>query len=137
MRHKKKNYGSKLAIGAAIGAAAGYITGILTAPKSGKETRSDLADKAGTVAKGAEGQLQEAADELGVTMDALKSKSLALSAKARQEYDENLVKAKDAKNKASEVLKAVRAGEASDPELNKAVKQARQAIKNLSKYLKS
>lgn len=137
MRHKKKNYGSKLAIGAAIGAAAGYITGILTAPKSGKETRSDLADKAGTVAKGAEGQLQEAADELGVTMDTLKSKSLALSAKARQEYDENLVKAKDAKNKASEVLKAVRAGEASDPELNKAVKQARQAIKNLSKYLKS
>jgi hypothetical protein len=30
----------------------------------------------------------------------------------------------------------MKAGEAEDPELNKAVKQAKQAKKNLSKYLK-
>jgi len=38
--------GSKLAIGAIIGAAAGVVAGVLTAPKSGKETREDIKRKA-------------------------------------------------------------------------------------------
>lgn len=37
---------SKLAVGAIIGAATGVVAGILTAPKSGKETREDIKDKA-------------------------------------------------------------------------------------------
>ena len=131
-----KNNGSKLAVGALIGGLAGYVTGIMTAPKSGKLTRQDIVDKAESVKDGAEGQLQDAVDELNGTINSLKSKSLALSAKARAEYDENLVKAKDAQNKAAAVLKAFKAGEANDPELNKAVKQAHQAAKNLAKYLK-
>jgi len=132
-----KDTGKKLAFGAAVGAAVGYVTGILTAPKSGKETRTDISNKADAVKSGAEKQLQDAIDELSSTIADLKGKSQALSAKAREEYDESLVKAKDAQNKATAVLKAVKAGEASDPELNKAVKQARQAMKNLGKYLKS
>ena len=132
-----KNTGSKLAVGAALGAAVGYVTGILTAPKSGKETRTDITNKADSVKSGAEKQLQDTVDELNGTIADLKGKTLALSAKAREEYDESLVKAKDAQNKAAAVLKAVKAGEASDPELNKAVKQGRQALKNLGKYLKS
>ena len=36
----------KFAIGALIGIAAGFMTGILTAPKSGKETRTELKLKA-------------------------------------------------------------------------------------------
>lgn len=35
----------KFAIGALLGAAAGFITGILTAPKSGKETRVEIEAK--------------------------------------------------------------------------------------------
>ena len=134
---KDNNKANKLAVGALIGGFAGYITGIMTAPKSGKQTRGDIVDKVESVKDGAEGQLQDTIDELNGTINSLKSKSLALSAKARSEYDEALVKAKDAQNKATHVLKAVKAGEASDPELNKAVKQGRQAIKNLAKYLKS
>ena len=38
---------SKFAVGAILGAAAGLVAGILTAPKSGKETRQDLKNKAG------------------------------------------------------------------------------------------
>lgn len=38
---------NKLAIGAIIGAAVGVAAGILTAPKSGKETRDDIKQKAG------------------------------------------------------------------------------------------
>jgi DNA polymerase-3 subunit alpha len=44
---------------------------------------------------------------------------------------------KDAQNKAGEVLRAVKNGEAANPELDKAVRQAKQAAKNLGKYLKS
>lgn len=36
----------KFAIGAIIGTAAGLIAGFLTAPKSGKETRADIKQKA-------------------------------------------------------------------------------------------
>jgi gas vesicle protein len=38
--------GKRLAIGALFGAAVGVVAGILTAPKSGKETRQDIKDKA-------------------------------------------------------------------------------------------
>jgi hypothetical protein len=48
-----------------------------------------------------------------------------------------VIRAKDAQNKTSAALKAMKAGEAEDPELNKAVKQARQAAKNLGKFFKS
>lgn len=37
--------GSKLALGAVVGAAVGIAAGILTAPKSGKETREDVLKK--------------------------------------------------------------------------------------------
>ncbi|MCA1806602.1 MAG: YtxH domain-containing protein, partial [Actinobacteria bacterium] len=40
------NKSGKFAIGAVFAAAAGYVTGILTAPKSGKETRKDIHDTA-------------------------------------------------------------------------------------------
>lgn len=40
----------KFALGALFGAAVGVIAGVLTAPKSGKETRADLKKKANEVA---------------------------------------------------------------------------------------
>jgi gas vesicle protein len=36
----------KFVVGALIGAAAGLVAGLLTAPKSGKETRADIKEKA-------------------------------------------------------------------------------------------
>jgi gas vesicle protein len=134
---RKNNTGGKIALSAMVAGVAGYVAGILTAPKSGKETRTDVTNKASNVKAGAEKQLQDSLDDLNQTVDAVKKKSLALSSKAKDEYDETMVKAKDAQNKAGQVLKAVKAGEASDPDLNKAVKQASQAAKNLKKYLKS
>ena len=49
----------KFALGALIGVAAGFVAGVLTAPKSGKETRDDLKQKANekkteAIAKGKE-----------------------------------------------------------------------------------
>ena len=73
-------------------------------------------------------------DEL---VQSAKDKTLALSAKAREQFNEAMIKAKDARAKAATVLKSVKAGKAQDPDLDKAIRQAKQAKKNLGKYLKS
>lgn len=38
--------GTKYALGTAVAAGIGYVAGILTAPKSGKETRQNIQDQA-------------------------------------------------------------------------------------------
>ncbi|HEX5395411.1 MAG TPA: YtxH domain-containing protein [Candidatus Saccharimonadales bacterium] len=134
---KDPHTGRKIAVGALVAGAAGYVAGILTAPKSGKETRDDITEKAGDIKDEGLDKLQDLRDELEDLLDTAKSKTVALSAKSREEFNEAVVAAKDAKNKAGMVIKAFRAGEADDPELNKAIKQAKQAQKNLSRYFKS
>jgi gas vesicle protein len=133
---KNNHTGRKFAVGAAIAGIAGYLTGILTAPQSGKDTRDDIANKAGDIKASAEDQLRDLSIELKNLLKEARSRSLALSSQAREDFNEAIVKAKDAQNKASTVLKAVKAGKADDPQLNKAIKQARQAQKNLARFLK-
>ena len=133
---KDEHTGRKLAIGATIAGAAGYLAGILTAPKSGKQTREDIGNKAVDVKDESVMQLEDMEADLNDLLKKTKNKTIALSAKAREEFDEAVIAAKDAQNKATYVLKAVKAGEADDPDLNKALKQAKQAKKNLGKYLK-
>jgi gas vesicle protein len=50
----------KFALGALFGAAVGVVAGILTAPKSGKETRADIKAKAGEI----KGQAEKKVDEV-------------------------------------------------------------------------
>ncbi|SRR6266404_781777 len=133
---KKQHTARKIAVGSAIAGAAGYLAGILTAPKSGKETRGDIANKAEDVKEISEQQLQDLNDELKSLLKDTKAKTIVLSSTARAELNEAVIRAKDAQNKTAQVLKAVKNGEASDPDLNKAVKQARQAVKNLGKFFK-
>lgn len=132
----KESTGKKLAIGALVAGAAGYLAGILTAPKSGQETRTDIANKAEDVKEEVETQLQETHDDLENLLKSAKSKTLGLSSKTRTEFNEAVVNAKDAKNKAAHLLKAVRAGEAEDIRLDRAIRQAKAAAKNLGKYFK-
>ena len=63
---KKKNDGlvRKFAIGAALTAVAGYVAGVLTAPKSGKETRDDIKNKAVETYTTAEKELKKLHTEL-------------------------------------------------------------------------
>jgi len=137
MLRKKSHTKRNVAIGATAAGIAGYLAGILTAPKSGKETRKDLSSKASDVKDVAEAQLAKLASELSDALKAAKAKSGSLSAKARDELNDAMVKAKDAQNKASQVLKAFKDGEADNAELNRAVKQSQQALNNLKRYLKS
>jgi len=134
---KDPKTGRKVALGAAVAAVGGFVAGILTAPKSGKETRAELAEQAGAVKNDAEVQLALAQRELGNVIKEAQAKTVNLGSQAKEEFNEALIRAKDAQSKTKIVLKAFRYGQAEDQELNKAVKQAKQAQKNLGKFLKS
>lgn len=134
---KDNSTGRKIALGALVAGAVGYVAGVLTAPKSGKETRQDIADKASDTKDEIIDQLKALQFELEDLIADAKNKATGMGAKAKAEMNEAVAAAKDAKEKASVLIKSAKAGEADDPELNRAIKQAKAAAKNLAKYLKS
>jgi gas vesicle protein len=126
----------KWAIGAVVAGVAGYVAGILTAPKSGKETRKDIKSTAIKVKTEAEKKLKTAHSDLNRLIEEVKDRGSKLSGKAKQEFSTGLDKAKKAKEKVREVLSALHDGDADDPELKKALKEAKDALGHLQKYVK-
>jgi gas vesicle protein len=126
----------RFAIGSMVAAAAGYLAGILTAPKSGKETRADVRKTANENVAQAEKELKRLHTELGKVIDEARVNGDRFSAKARNELAELVDNAKDTKEKVREVISAIHEGDAEDADLNKAVKQADTSIKHLRKFLK-
>lgn len=120
-----------------VGAVAGYVAGILTAPKSGKETRADLQKASAQLKKNLEVKLQVVKEELSKLIEEANVTVQQLSERGKKELDSLLVKAKAAQAKSKEVLGAVKSGEASDKDLQKALDQAKQAKSHLASYLKS
>lgn len=137
MFKSKNKTARKVALGSVIAGIAGYVTGILTAPQSGQETREDIRDKASDIKDDARLELNIAQEKLAEAIREAQARASTISVQAKEEFNEALIRAKDAQNKAKTVLKAVKSGGSDDPELNKAVKQAKQATKNLGKFLKS
>jgi gas vesicle protein len=130
----KKN-SQRLAVGASIAAAIGYVAGILTAPKSGKETRDEIQKKAIKARTDAEHQLKNLNSELGSLIDDGKALANKANDKAKKELADILAKAHVAKDKAREMLSAIHEGDAEDRDLQKAVDEADKAIKHLKKFL--
>lgn len=128
--------GRKVAVGAVIAAAAGYVAGILTAPKSGKETRKDLQNVAVKAKTEGEKKLKVLHSELGDLIEEGKKKSKDLASTAKGEFNEALAKAQRAKDKAREVLSALHEGDSEDQDLKKAINNSKKAIDNLKAYLK-
>lgn len=83
----------KIALGALFGAVTGFVAGVLTAPKSGKETRTDIKDAA-VKAK------DTAASEAVKAKDIAEKKAHEVKAKAEEIFD-------DVKTKAQEVAEDV------------------------------
>lgn len=133
---KKQNVAKRVAIGSAIAGVLGYAAGILTAPKSGKDTRKDIKDAASKSIAQAEKELKKLHTELDKIIKQAKSNGDKLNAKAKSELDALVVKAKDAKEKAREVLSAIHEGGADNKELDKAIKEANDSIEHLKQYLK-
>ena len=135
-RDRKRETLKRAAITGTVAAAAGYIAGVLTAPKSGKQTRDDLKNKAGDGRAEAEKDLKRLQEELDKVIKDAKAGSGKLGKKAQKELAELVDKAKDNKQKASEVLSAIREGDAEDRDLQRAIKNANTAVKHLRAYLK-
>lgn len=135
-RARRRKNMQRLAIGSTVAAVAGYFAGVLTAPKSGKETRADIKKAADKSVSAAERELKKLHTDLDKAIKDASEATKKASAKAQQEIKELVVKAKDAKEKAREVLSAIHEDEAEDQDLNKAIKQANTSLKNLRNYLK-
>lgn len=132
-KHPNRNWG----IFAIFAALAGFLAGILTAPKSGKETREDIKNTANRVVSEAEKKLKEMHSEMNVVIMQAKSALEKKSGKAKVELDKALTIARDKQVKVRDMLSALRDGGSSeDPELSKAIKEAKSALVHLKKYLK-
>ncbi|MGI9028360.1 MAG: YtxH domain-containing protein [Candidatus Saccharimonadales bacterium] len=134
---KRKHVTKKvIAGGALVAAGAGYLTGILTAPKSGKDTRHDIAKSASKARTDGERQLKKLHSELNGLIKDGDAATKKARTKASKELKEALEKAKVAKDKSREILSALHDGDADDPNLQAVLDEVKHAKKNLVKYLK-
>lgn len=62
-----------VAVGAALGATVGAVAGVLLAPKSGKETREELAVKAKEAVEKAKEKIDEIKEKTGEVVDEIKN----------------------------------------------------------------
>lgn len=131
-----KDSTKRFALGATLAAAAGYLAGILTAPKSGKETRKDIKDTAVNSIHEAERQLKRLHTELNDGLAEGKEKLAKVSGKAKEELAAALKVTEAAKGKARDMLGAVHEGKAEDKDLQQAIKEAQEAVAHLKSYLK-
>lgn len=130
-----KKRASNVAFGAMVMAVIGFIAGILTAPKSGKETRQDIQKGAQKAKTEGEQKLKELQTELSDLVEEGKKKAKTVGDGAKAEYVELLGKAQHAKQKAREMISAVHEGDAEDKDLKKAIDEVTTAINHLKKYL--
>ncbi|HSX43679.1 MAG TPA: YtxH domain-containing protein [Candidatus Saccharimonadales bacterium] len=126
----------RFAIGAAVAAGIGYVAGVLTAPKSGKETRKDIQNAVSKARAEAEKQLKNLNTELNDLLTQAKSRGTKLTGAAKEQYNNAVAMAQKAKTKVRNLLSAVHEGDAEDDDLQKAIKEATSAIEHLKTYIK-
>jgi gas vesicle protein len=125
----------RFAIGAAIAAGVGYLTGLLTAPKSGKETRKDVKDAAAKAKSETEKELKKLHSEVSTQIEKAKKVALDFKTEHKGDLDKVVAKAVAAKEKVRDVLSSLHDGGAEDKDLKAAVKEVNEAIDHLKKYL--
>lgn len=76
---------SSFLTGTVIGAVAGAVAGVLLAPKSGKETRADIAKKAKEVSSDLHDKLTALSDEVSTKVAKLKEVASDLQGEAKEE----------------------------------------------------
>ncbi|HSX36052.1 MAG TPA: YtxH domain-containing protein [Patescibacteria group bacterium] len=131
-----KDNAKRFALGTVLAAAAGYLAGILTAPKSGKETRQDIKETAVRTVSEAEKQLKRLHTELNDMLADAKTKLGGLKGKAADDLEKAMDAGTVVKEKARELLSAVHEGDAEDKDLKKAIEDASKAVDHLKTYLK-
>jgi len=124
------------AMGAIVAGVAGYVAGVLTAPKSGKETRQDIKEGVSRTLAQAEAELKKLHTQLNSVIDEAKLRAGKLSDSAQEQLSALVEKAKEAKEKVRVMLSAIHEGDADDKDLQKAISEANSALEHLKDYLK-
>jgi gas vesicle protein len=132
----KQQTAKRFALGAILAALGGYLAGILTAPKSGKETRKDIKDTAEKTISEAERRLKKLHTQMNELLAEAKKRTASLTGKAKEELTAAVGSTNVAKEKARELLSASHEGKVEDDDLQKAIEEAQSAIKNLRNFLK-
>lgn len=132
-----KSSAKKWAVGAAVAAVAGYVAGILTAPKSGKETRQDIKDATQRAVTEAEKELKKLHTQMNTLLGQAKERVATLKGDAQKQLQTAMDKTTTAKEKARDLLSALHEGnDADDKDLRKAIDEANKAIEHLKTYMK-
>lgn len=126
----------RYAVGALIAAVTGYVAGILTAPKSGKETREDVKKVANKALRESEKALKKVHSELKTLISKAEARLKKLSGKAQSQLKLKLDVAKNAKDKARQILTALHEGDSESADLKAALKEAKIARDHLKDFLK-
>lgn len=124
-----------VAILALVAFGAGVATGLLTAPKSGKETRDDLKKASGKLKEELDKRYGEVQGSLSETIDQAMSQVGNFRGSAQDKLEELIDQAKQAEYKVKDVYRAMRHGDADDKNLDKAIDQANKAKNHLFKFL--
>jgi gas vesicle protein len=130
------NKGRGYAAGAAIGAVVGVVAGVLFAPKSGKETRQDIKDTAVKVAAKLQEDLKKLQEEISELIDKAEAQFKEKSELATAKGKELLEKAKHERDLLKALVVSIKDGKSDDKDLNKAIKNAKEAKDALATYLK-
>lgn len=127
---------SKLALGAIVAAGVGFVAGILTAPRSGKQTRKKLGQSASKARVEGEKQLKQLHSELQNLIKEAESQVKKSKIKVDEQFKKQLENSKKTKQKVKMIISAIHSGEATDPDLQKMLAEAKKAKTNLSKFIK-
>src|SRR5664280_1123996 len=127
----------RIAIGAMMAGAMGYVAGILTAPKSGMETRKTIRNASDMSVAEVEKQLKVLHTELSKLLieAADQTKRVVASSKNVDALEAEVIgHATRVRQKTREILSALHDGNADDKDLDKAVVEATKAIKSIRSY---
>lgn len=133
-----KNTTKKVAASLLLGLAVGYVAGVLTAPKSGKETRQDIKDAANKAYKQAEARLKDAYSDLSDLVEIGTNKAHEFSARGREQFNKLSAQAVSAQLKLKSALANLRSkGEdaMADEDLQSAIDSAQEAKDHLKDFL--
>lgn len=124
----------RFVLGTVIAAATGYIAGLLTAPKSGKETRKDIKDAASSAVLASEKQLKNLQVEMEDALAKAKQEINQLSGRTKTNLSEAIDKTQVVKTKVKTLISAIHDGSAEDKDLQAAVSEASKVLKHLQSF---
>lgn len=130
-----RNNGKKWAFGALIAGTIGFLVGILTAPKSGRETRDDMKEATRIAIRQAEKDLKAAHTDLRQLITKASTTIKTTSKQAKKDIEKAVGRAKKAQAKVKEILSSIHEGTSDDPELKAALDEANAAKTHLKKFI--